>query len=412
MYYVNSANRFFCRESSKITENIEGEQKMKEIIIEMIRQTPEHMIPFRVYMEAALYHPAGGYYQQPRLKIGKQGDFYTNASVGAVYGEVLADVIWEMVGNISYGGKRAIVEMGGGHGQLSTRILQYLCDKYEPARETIVYIMIEKSEYHRRIQEEALRSFHDKIEICWYESIAQAKRDFPQVRGVLFSNELPDAFPVHLIEYRDGAWHEIYVTIDEDNRVLKEVLGCVAPDVAEYIVREKIPPLEGYRTEVNIESVYWMRDVAEWLGEGYVMTVDYGYERERLYAPSRRQGTLLCYRNHTVSEDPYRSPGQVDITSHVNFSALMDVGEKAGLETIGFYTQQQFLMQAGILTRLQEHGGGDPFMNGAAKRNRAIRQLILSEGMGQAFRVLLQGKGVSSHLTCCSPWHINQGNGF
>lgn len=378
----------------------------------IIRKAPERMIPFRIYMEHALYSPEGGYYQQEKPKVGKQGDFYTNASVGSVYGEVIADVLWEMLGKLPGHNSKTIVEMGGGAGQLSAHILRYLQEtgRLADMPEPLPYIMIETSAYHRSLQQEALSAFGEAVDVRWYESIKEAKAEWGELHGVFFSNELPDAFPVHLIEYRDGSWHEVYVTEEEEEeegRLFSERLGPLStPMLADYIKDECIPPLEGYRTEVNLESLRWMEDVAGWLTRGYILTVDYGYERGVLYAPSRKNGTLLCYRSHTISEDPYKAPGESDITSHVNFSALIDKGEVCGLKTLGFYTQQQFLMQAGIVARLQSHTGGDPFRNEAAKRNRAIRQLIVPEGMGHAFRVLIQAKGVESTLTCCTPWSL------
>ncbi|AMA72554.1 SAM-dependent methyltransferase, MidA family [Aneurinibacillus thermoaerophilus] len=376
------------------------------VIKDKIRNAPEKMIPFRTYMEYALYHPQSGYYQRYNQKIGKKGDFYTNVSVGSVYGEVMADVIWEMIVKLPDDRPRAIVEIGGGTGQLSAQILHYFKEKCLLPLQNITYIMIESSNYHRRLQKETLETFRDMVEIRWYESMAQAKKEIPELRGVLFSNELADAFPVHLIEYRDGEWQEVYVTENKNStQKFSEKLGPLSvPELGVYIKRENIPSLEGYRTEVNLAALQWMIEMAEWLTQGYVLTVDYGYERKILYAPSRNAGTLLCYRAHTVSENPYKYPGECDMTSHVNFSALMDAGMLHGLETIGFYSQQQFLIQAGILTRLQGHAGGDPFASKAAKRNRAIRQLIMPEGMGQAFCVLIQAKKTDHKLACCRPW--------
>jgi SAM-dependent MidA family methyltransferase len=415
LYYVNGVKRDFLFSFSSKGYN-ETKQKERggnnvdviETILQMIRQAPEKMISFRTYMDQALYSPVGGYYQQTKPKIGKQGDFYTNVSVDSVYGEVLADVIWEMVSKLSVSAERMIVEMGGGTGQLSKQILNHLRNTGRLSAAPIAYIMIEASAYHRMLQEEALASFRDMVDIRWYESIAHAKQEWPLLYGVLFSNELPDAFPVHLIEYRRGLWHEVYVTESNDQaQLFVERLGELStPALAEYIKREKIPPLDGYRTEVNLDSLVWMEEIAGWLAEGYILTIDYGYERSVLYAPFRKKGTLLCYREHTMSENPYEMPGASDITTHVNFSALMDVAAAHGLETCGFYTQQQFLIQAGILKRLQEHTGGDPFRNEAAKRNRAIQQLIMPTGMGQAFRVLIQGKNVDSDIMCCKPLAI------
>ncbi|MED0669184.1 class I SAM-dependent methyltransferase [Aneurinibacillus aneurinilyticus] len=376
-----------------------------------IQETAEGMISFRNYMEYALYSPEGGYYQQERPKIGKRGDFYTNASVGSVYGEILADTLWEMINKLP-STELAIVEMGGGNGQLSAQILRSLreTDRLATCTSSLTYVMIEASAYHRVLQEEALRPFRNSIDVQWYSSVDEAKAVWPELRGILLSNELLDAFPVHIVEYRDGSWYEVYVIENkEGGKPFTERLGPLSTGMlADYIKKQGIPPLEGYRAEINLDSIRWMESVAEWLVKGYVLTVDYGYERGVLYTPSRKKGTLLCYKEHTMNENPYEEPGTQDITTHVNFSALMDAAEGKELETIGFYTQQQFLMQAGILQKLEEHTGGDPFRNEAAKRNRAIRQLIMAEGMGSVFRVLVQVKHAEKKLASCTPWTLQR----
>ncbi|WCN38972.1 class I SAM-dependent methyltransferase [Aneurinibacillus uraniidurans] len=363
---------------------------------EQISQSPTGSISFRMFMETALYDPHVGYYCQEKTKVGKGGDFYTSVSVGSVYGETLAHVIADMLHNLPVDRMCSIVEMGGGSGSLGAAVLGALKAKGVFHNRRIRYVMIEVSPYHRNLQQEALSAFSEEVEVCWYDTIAGAKEAIPELCGILLSNELPDAFPVHLVEWRNNEWQEVHVALEVDGRFVERLLPLVDKDVIAYIQRERIPALNGYRTEVNVEAISWMKEAASWLTCGYMLTVDYGYRREQLYTPSRRMGTLLCYREHTVADNPYEHPGEADITSHVNFSALMDTGEEAGLTMLSFSSQRDFLMAAGILTLLQEHSGGDPFRNPAAKRNRAIMQLIAENGMGHAFCVLVQGKGVKA----------------
>lgn len=372
------------------------ESSAYEVLVEQIRRSPDGSIPFRAFMETALYHPRVGYYNREKAKIGKSGDFYTSASVGSVYGEMMADVLADMLDKLSVDRQCDIVEMGGGIGSLSADILATLKEKGVFHKRNIRYVMIEASSYHQRLQREALASFAGDVEIRWYDTITQAKTDIPELYGVMFSNELPDAFPVHLVEREQGEWKEVHVSLGEDGEFEERLLPLTEEGLAAYIQHERIPALDGYRTEINLGALVWMKEVAEWLTLGYVLTVDYGYRREQLYTPSRRTGTLLCYREHMVGENPYAHPGEADMTSHVNFSALLDAGEAAGLDSLGFLSQRDFLMAAGILTRLQAHSGGDPFRNPTAKRNRAIMQLIAENGMGRAFWVLIQGRAAAA----------------
>ncbi|WP_051330694.1 class I SAM-dependent methyltransferase [Aneurinibacillus terranovensis] len=359
------------------------------LIKQTIRQSQAGYIPFRQFMELALYSP-GGYYQQQRAKVGKAGDFYTNASVHAVFGATIAEVIAKMLSSLEAGSPLYVVEMGGGPGELSGQILHSWQQNGLPVSK-LEYIMIETSGYHKKLQQARLEAFAQWLPIHWFESIAEARKHLPCLTGVCFSNELPDAFPVHLIERKNGRWMEVCVTIENDafTEVTTEIIN---PELLAYCEREQIPGIEGYRTEVNLESMKWMKEVADWLSEGYNIIIDYGYTREELYAPSRRGGTLLCYREHQISEDLYEHVGEQDMTSHVNFSALMEAGEEKGLRTLSLDSQGDFLVKAGILERLQAHDGGDPFRNEAARRNRAIRQLIMQEGMGGTFKVLVQQK--------------------
>lgn len=136
-----------------------------------------------------------------------------------------------------------------------------------------------------------------------------------------------------------------------------------------------------------------LKNVAAGLGErAELITIDYGDVREELYAPHRMNGTFLCYRKHQAYDLPLLYPGEQDMTSHVNFSTLIDAGRECGLNQFQLMTQKQFLVENGLLNRLQPHDAADPF-SPAAKRNRAIRQLLISDQMSELFKVLIQKKG-------------------
>ncbi|WCK53106.1 SAM-dependent methyltransferase [Aneurinibacillus sp. Ricciae_BoGa-3] len=370
-----------------------GRSALEEEIVRAIASSPEGYITFRDFMAKALYDK-DGYYQKEQPKVGKQGDFYTSSSVHPIFGAMLAQTLGRMVDSMAGEEPRRIVEMGGGTGRLTQHILQAFISEGRDLS-GVEYFMIEASDYHRRIQQKNLAAFSDAVEIHWFSSLAEVKQRIPQLTGVLFSNELPDSFPVHLVQRNKGSWHEIGVSY-QDGSFIERLVPVSSPLLLEYCQHEKIPLADGYRAEVNLESIKWMREAAEWISDGFCMTIDYGYTRDILYDPSRREGTLLCYRDHKISSNPYEFVGEKDITSHVNFSALMDAGERSGLATLYYATQREFLLKEGILNRLQEHQGGDPFRNEAARLNRAILQLISPGGMGDTFRVLIQGKNVSS----------------
>ncbi len=363
-----------------------------EVIKQYIESDNRRSISFYTFMQLALYHDEYGYYSRSKQKIGKEGDFYTSVSVGEIFGGVLADVFAEMVDSFQGDSPLFLVEFGGGTGDLTRQILQAWEKDYPKLLSSIQPIMIEKSPYHQKLQQEKLSNYG----VTWFQDYKEFISQVGRVKGVVFSNELLDAFPVYVIEYQDGNWKEVRVGWDDSSSHLCERLEQLTqPEVLKFLQREQksIPKVEGYRIEVNAAAEEWLADTANGLAEGYLVTIDYGYLRENLYIPQRKRGTLLCYYRHTAADNPFYQLGEQDITTHINFSSLMEAGEKHGLENLGFYTQSQFLINGGILTKLQEHQETDPFNGVITKQNRAIRQLIMPGGMGDTFKVLVQGKG-------------------
>lgn len=362
--------------------------KMSERIREEIQSQPGKAIPFSRYMELALYHPIDGYYMSDKPKVGKEGDFFTSASVNPVFAETLADVVAAMwqAGQMH---APVLVEIGGGTGQLCTHMLDRLRESAPDYYRSLAVILIETSPYHRKRQREALQGH--EVEKRWYTSLEEAART-EQVEGVILSNEWLDAFPVHIAEMTASGWREVWVTHGEGG--FQEVLGDVTPELSASLNRLAASVPIGMRIEVNTELEQAARDLSRLLKKGFVMTIDYGDVQEELYHPSRKKGTLMCYYRHQAHDNPYVHAGEQDITAHVNFSQWMESGEKAGLQTLAYVRQDRFLIRSGLLEKAVAHMDTDPFTSVAMKRNRAIRQLIDPAGLGGRFRVVIQSKGV------------------
>jgi SAM-dependent MidA family methyltransferase len=352
-------------------------------------------VPFCRFMELALYHPRLGYYTSARAKVGKEGDFYTSATVHPVFAETLADValeMWEKTGMT----EPVLVEAGGGTGSLVRHIAERIRTAAPRWYSRMRLVLVEASPYHRELQQQALADC--SCPKTWYATIEEAAAA-ERVEGVLLSNEWLDAFPVHILEKRADGWHEVGVTWDEESGSLKEVLlPALSEAVADYLAEAEPHVEAGSRIEVNLGMKAAITAVARLLKRGYVITIDYGDEEEQLYHPSRKRGTLMCYRRHQAHDNPYIYVGEQDMTAHVNFSALRRWGEAVGLLRVAYMRQDQFLLRSGILTKLTEHQDRDPFTSEAMRRNRAIRQLISPEGMGGVFRVLVQAKGVPADV--------------
>jgi SAM-dependent MidA family methyltransferase len=354
-------------------------------------------ITFAEYMTLCLYHPQYGYYMAPRQRIGKTGDFYTSASVHPMFGELVAGQLaqmWELLG----GGAFTIAEQGPGEGHLALDILDAVQSRYPDFYRQLHYRLVEVSPDGRQRQQEILARHHPQLDWCQLDALQG-------MQGCLLSNELVDAFPVHLVEKRGGELQEVYVVTGEQGGFAEELRPLSTPLLRDHLALVGCEPAEGNRAEVNLQAGSWMRQVAGLLHRGFVLTVDYGYPATELYAPHRRGGTLMCYHRHTAGEDPYRLVGEQDITAHVDFTLLERAGAQAGLEPLYFGEQYRFLMGLGFVEALMERQAREPDERRAAALRMTLKNLILPEqGMGETFKVLVQGKGVGHpQLLCARP---------
>ncbi|MBA4494273.1 class I SAM-dependent methyltransferase [Paenactinomyces guangxiensis] len=353
-------------------------------IINEINREPGGAIPFSRYMELALYHPEWGYYNREHPKLGRDGDFFTNAHVGDIFGQVLSRYFLSLRDNMSQAEPWALVEMGAGDGRLTEQMVQGLLGQGQGPEQLHLYV-VEISPYHRRLQQERLAK--SPFLIRWVEHI----REIPVYPfSVIYSNELVDAFPVHQIKKEKGQLCEGYVAWDSCSGKLVKKWGPLSTaGIYEYLTAFHLELADGQTIEVNLAAHQWLQEVATWMKKGYLCTIDYGGNTDELL--QRRDGTLRSYRRHQLFSDPLSHPGEMDITSHVNFEALQKWGERWGLATHSCLTQSRFLLEAGILDLWPPDPVSDPF-GPAAKRSRAIRQLIHPRAMGEQFLVLLQGK--------------------
>ena len=213
------------------------------------------------------------------------------------------------------------------------------------------------------------------------------------VEGCFLSNELVDAFPVHRAYVEEGKLREVY--IGESGGTLAEELGETStPALAAYFDRLRLLPGEGCYAEVNLAAPEWIAGVGRSLRRGFMLTFDYGYPAAELYAPWRRDGTLLCFYRHNPSHHPYARLGRQDITAHVDFTALEMAGREAGLETLTLTTQARFLAALGIgegVGRVAQESS--QALEEYYARRRAVSELLDPGGLGR-IRLLVQSRGV------------------
>lgn len=360
---------------------------LRDVILREIQQSPHRQIPFRRFMELALYHPRWGYYNREEVKIGREGDFFTSSSVGDIFGKTVGLWLGRLCKQWWPNQPWWLIETGPGDGRFMQHVLEGLMETSDSLPQGCG--LVEVSHWHRRLQAKRLQA--SPVPVYWLETPQDLPREGPVV---LFSNEFFDAFPVHrLTGSREGV-REKYVSWEGERLV--EVDGPVSDQGCfRYLQAMDWPILqEGMEAEIPLDAGRWYRRWTNEIDSGLIITIDYGGTTAEL--ARKRQGTLRGYRRHQLVKDPLAFPGEMDLTADVHFSALKRWGMEGGWETVFFDNQTSFLQQAGIFEQIQPSFDPDPF-SVAAKRNRAIRQLALPGGMGESFRVLIQKKSVSSN---------------
>lgn len=346
-------------------------------------------ITFADFMEAALYDCDFGYYTTPGPRIGPDGDYYTSPDVHPIFAELIGKQIAQAAEAIAGAGHATedftIVEMGAGKGLLARHLLNAYRRDNQNVLSRLRYAIVERSaamiaEQQRRLQP----LLQDGVAITWYSDLTGIPKG--SLTGVILSNELVDAFPVHRIVKRPLGLREIYVGW-ANNTFIEIEAPPFAPTLHEYFDRVGVSLENGQRAEVNLQSLDWMRQVGARLRRGLVLTIDYGHTAADLFASTRKTGTLLCYHRQTVSDQPYMRIGEQDLTTHVDFTSLALTGRDVGLEVTGFTNQLHFLMGLGIETAF---AGADPDSPAFA----GMRHLLRPEGMGSTYKILIQHKGM------------------
>jgi len=355
---------------------------LRKEIVELINVKGK--ITFADFMELALYHPEYGYYTSGKEKIGKRGDYYTSSDVHSVFGELIArqlDQMWRLLGSNRF----TVVEIGAGKGWLCHDILRCVKNKYPELFEKIDYKIVEVSQDLIKRQSNTLKGLEEKVS---WESFSEEGFSFNPIEGCFLSNEFLDSLPVHQVVVENDCLKEIYVTIQNDE-FCEKIDELSTRELRDYFDNSKTGLKEGQRAEVNLKALDWVKNISCCLSRGFVITIDYGHLADALYCEERYRGTLMCYYEHTTSENPYERVGNQDITSHVNFSSIMEEGARFELSTTGFVRQSNFLIALGILNKMNE-------VQGDFSKLLTMKNLFMPGGMGDVFKVLIQHKGIDN----------------
>jgi len=358
--------------------------QLEDIIKDEIRK--EGPVTFARFMELALYHPEYGYYGGGRVAIGRAGDYYTSPHVSDVFGRLVAETYLKLKDRVG-GGECHFVEMGAGHGYVARDFLGQLAEFHGDELASCRYIIVERSEVLRDRQRETLGDMAGNVE--WFGSLDEIETPLD---GVFFSNELLDAFPFHRVVQTPDRLNELYVTYGADGFKLSP--GPLStPDIPTYLNRLGIRLKDGVTTEINLDVCRWMDAVVSTMKSGFVVTVDYGYPALEYYSPERDSGTMMCYKGHKASEDPFRDIGEQDITAHVDFTSLSLEGNERGLVNVLYTSQSSFLADAATcLEELVERTGS----NVLEDVGKGLINLVHPDIMGSVFKVMVQARMVDS----------------
>ncbi len=345
------------------------------------------------FMDCALYHPQYGYYTTGP-NIGPRGDFVTSPEASPAFGKLFASHLAEIDGMLGKPATFNAIEFGPGRGTLASDLLGEVRGRYPGLYSRVKYWLVDISPSLSDSQRERLLPDHEgKVE--WRTGVAELP---DRLTGAMIGNEVVDAFPVHVIENKEGDLYEQYVALDRESNLTIELRPLSDPRLESFLANEGIEVGPGERIEVNLAVESWLNGVASAMEHGVVTLIDYGDEAPARYSAARREGTLLGYYGGAVTDAVLAHPGRQDLTALVDFTALKHAAERAGFDIIGSTRQANFLLGLGLgSTHTPETAVEPNNLDTALNYRRGLQTLVSMEGLGR-FHVLLLGKGLESEI--------------
>ena len=334
---------------------------------------------FPEFMAVALYHPEWGYYSRSTRQVGRGGDFFTSVSVGPLFGELLARRFldwWHAAGSPA---RWRLIESGAHDGTLAADILSALQRLERPAFTAVEYAIPEPLPLLRAAQQEQLRPFAGQVRAV-ADPAELAAEPLP---GIAFGNEILDALPFNVVEWRQGRWHACNVGCDPGGGfcwVLGELPAEPALTAALAALGPDFP--DGYRTEIRTNHAAFIRPLLAALASGRLLWFDYGFAKPDYYHPARTTGTLRTFSRHRAADDPLQQPGEIDITAQVDFTAVAETCLALGCQLVAFRTQAAWLTDVARPWLLAMEGHPD------ARLLRQFQTLTHPAHLGTRFQVL------------------------
>ncbi len=342
-------------------------------------------LSFERFMEIALYADALGYYTGKNVIFGEQGDFITAPEMTPLFSRCIARQVQQVL--VALGAEADVLEFGAGAGRMVTDILLEL-ENLGALPRTYYIVEISPTLQQRQRAHIATNAPHLLKRVQWVKMMPD------EFVGIVLGNEILDAIPSHRVRINpDGEHQELFVTV-KDNRFAWLAAAFSDPaleNLSQNIFEKYGDSFAGsYDTEVNLQSLKWIEELAAKLKQGVILLIDYGYSDQEFYRPERHEGTLMCHYKHLAHGDALIHVGLQDITSHVNFTHVAEAAFASGIDVLGFTSQMYFLIACGLEGLLAEIDITDAvlFIN----ETRPVKQLILPDEMGELFKVVAFGR--------------------
>ena len=331
-------------------------------------------ISFEEFMEIALYSEVG--YYRTKDVFGTSGDYYTSPHLHPIFGSLVAlqmEKMWKCMGSPA---PFYLIEQGAGDATLATDVLETIALLDPAFYSAVSYLCVDR----RKIE------VADGVPAQFLQS--DRLGNFQQA-GVILSNELIDSFPVKMIEIIEGEVFEIFVDVDHSGN-FDEIRLPIDKSQIENILPKELEELNGYRGPLNTRVNDWYANISKVLSHGFLVTIDYGYSRNIYYSMEKSHRLLQTYYKHTEGSSPYQRIGSQDLTAHVDFDSLREIGVIYGFKELEYCSQSEWLLRLGledVLENMRQSRYESP------KAINLISSLADESGLG-SFKVLIQGKNL------------------
>jgi SAM-dependent MidA family methyltransferase len=358
--------------------------RLRAHIVAVIKQVGGQ-ISFSEFMQLALYAPGLGYYNAGAQKLGAQGDFTTAPELSPLFSRCLARQCAQVLQTMAHAD---LLEVGAGSGIMAADMLAELEQLNSLPH---AYFILELSAELRERQQQTIKLHVPHLYHCvhWLDALPG-----PGFRGLVLGNEVLDAMPVQRFVMAQDQVFEVMVSNGDDGQFAwsQRAADATVEAAVRHLEQQRGEAFaDGYSSEINLAAQAWVASIAAILQQGVLLLVDYGFPAHEFYHAQRSMGTLMCHYRHRAHGDPFLHVGLQDITAHVDFTAMAEAADQAGLEVAGFTTQAHFLLGLGIEQFVSE-------AEDTMKLAQQLKQLVLPSEMGELFKVIAFSRGVEIPL--------------